>query len=211
MSANAPTSILGVTQYCIQGDTIQTRRLAPTVGEASQTRKFQVSLLFVDHRIVSLDMPPLCKWPEVGGVPIVSGDGQCSDIVSNYLHRYEHRTVSRVRSRRYSNLCEIRWNPACLAPCVTFKQGANQTPLESRPAIHLLGVIARSQRVLAPPSIVQSNLCVGRITCLCMIAHFSVLPRQRGETVYQLSMKDPNLNKREVLPHSTCVAQTDRL
>ena len=62
--------------------TIQTRRLAPTVGEASQTRKFQVSLLFVDHRIVSLDMPPLCKWPEVGGVPIVSGDGQCSDIVS---------------------------------------------------------------------------------------------------------------------------------
>ena len=62
--------------------TIQTRRLAPTVGEASQTRKFQVSLLFVDHRIVSLDMPPLCKWPEVGGVPIVSEDGQCSDIVS---------------------------------------------------------------------------------------------------------------------------------
>ena len=46
--------------------TIQTRRLAPTVGEASQTHKFQVSLLFVDHRIVSLDMPPLCKWPEVG-------------------------------------------------------------------------------------------------------------------------------------------------
>ena len=94
MSANAPTSILGVTPVLYprrrdtQGPqglctrTIQTRRLAPTVGEASQTRKFQVSLLFVDHRIVSLDMPPLCKWPEVGGVPIVSGDGQCSDIVS---------------------------------------------------------------------------------------------------------------------------------
>ena len=26
--------------------------------------------------------PTVCKWPEVGGVPIVSGDGQCSDIVS---------------------------------------------------------------------------------------------------------------------------------
>ena len=149
---------------CIR--TIQTRRLAPTVGEASQSRKCQISLLFVDHRIVSLDMPPLCKWPEVGGVPIVSGDGQCSDIVSEvfkHLRGYlrpltlagiypqrvlvgnssrdrlrhsrfprglcmlmqacwrpasnsnysisigtSHRTVSRVRSRRCSNLCEIR-------------------------------------------------------------------------------------------------------
>ena len=27
-------------------------------------------------------MPPLCKWPEVVGVPIVSGDGQCSDVVT---------------------------------------------------------------------------------------------------------------------------------
>ena len=45
-------------------------------------RKVQVSLLFVEHHVVSLDMPPLCKWPEVVGVPIVSGDGQCSDVVT---------------------------------------------------------------------------------------------------------------------------------
>ena len=64
--------------------TIQTRRLAPTVDcrRSKPARKVQVSLLFVEHHVVSLDMPPLCKWPEVVGVPIVSGDGQCSDVVT---------------------------------------------------------------------------------------------------------------------------------
>ena len=77
MSANAPTSILGVTQHCIQGEAALK---APR--DCKPARKVQVSLLFVEHHVVSLDMPPLCKWPEVVGVPIVSGDGQCSDVVS---------------------------------------------------------------------------------------------------------------------------------
>ena len=134
----------------------------------------------------------------------------CGAQPTNYLHGYSHRTVSRVRIRRYSNCCEIRWNPASLAPCVTFKQEASPTPLKSRPASHLLGVIALSQRFLALPSKVQSNLCVGRITCLCSIAHFRVLQKSVGAGD-QLSMQDSNLNTREVVPHATCVAQTVRL
>ena len=89
------TSILGVTQPCIQGEAAlkALRDCAPTllysdsqVGancrRSKPVHKVQVSLLFVEHHVVSLDMPPLCKWPEVVGVPIVSGDGQCSDVVS---------------------------------------------------------------------------------------------------------------------------------
>ena len=39
----------------------------------------------------------------------------------------------------------------------------------------------------------------------------SCVTEKRGETGDQLSMKDPNLNTREVVPHSTCGAQTVRL
>ena len=39
----------------------------------------------------------------------------------------------------------------------------------------------------------------------------SCVTEERGETGDQLFMKDPNLNTREVVPHSTCVAQTVRL
>ena len=132
MSANASTSILGVTQHCIQGEAaLKTSRdcsdsqVGANCRRSKPACKVQVSLLFVEHHVVSLDMPPQCKWPEVVDVPIVSGDSQCSDVVSevfghlrgylcphatNYLHGYSHRTVSRVRSRRYSNCCEILWN-----------------------------------------------------------------------------------------------------
>ena len=44
--------------------TILTRRLALTVGGASQTLMFQISLLLVGNCVVNLDMPPLCRWPE---------------------------------------------------------------------------------------------------------------------------------------------------
>ena len=62
MSANTSTSILGepsivskekkhsLQSLCTR--TIQTRRFDANCGR-SQIRKFQVSLLFVDHRIVS--------------------------------------------------------------------------------------------------------------------------------------------------------------
>ena len=72
-----------------------------------------------------------------------------------------------------------------MAPCGTFKQGASQTSLKSRPAIHL-GVIARSQRVLAPPSIVQSNLCVGRITSVPFWLKLSRLKNPRSPLCFQL-------------------------
>ena len=44
--------------------TSPTRRLALTVGGASQTHLFQISLLLVGNCVVNLDMPPLCRWPE---------------------------------------------------------------------------------------------------------------------------------------------------
>ena len=72
VSANAPTAILDVTQQGIQGEA------QGLCTSTSQTRR----LAFIGHHVVSLDMPPLCKWPEVVGVPIVSGDGQCSDVVT---------------------------------------------------------------------------------------------------------------------------------
>ena len=40
------------------------RRLALTVGGASQTHMFQISLLLAGNCVVNLDMPPLCGWPE---------------------------------------------------------------------------------------------------------------------------------------------------
>ena len=36
------------------------------------------------------------------------------------------RLVSRCQSRRYSILCELRWNSACLAPGGTGKREASQ-------------------------------------------------------------------------------------
>ena len=63
------------------------------------------------------------------------------------------RPVSRCQSRRYSILCEIRWYPACLAPCVTGKQEANQAPLDIKPAIHLSeSAVALFPRVLSHPT-----------------------------------------------------------
>ena len=93
VSANAPTAILGVTQQCIQGEAALeaprdcAQALVRLAGwrqcrRSKPARKVQVSLWFIGHHVVSLDMPPLCKWPEVVGVPIVSGDGQCSDVVT---------------------------------------------------------------------------------------------------------------------------------
>ena len=104
---------------------------------------------------------------------------------TNY-HGYSHRTVSRVRSRRYSNCCEIRWNPASLAPCVTFSVFLDPHPKFIQP-------LCRSHHL---PLLDCALSCV---------------TEERGETGDQLSMKDPNLNTREVVPHSTCGAQTVRL
>ena len=83
MSANAPTAILGVTQHCIQGEAAlkapgivhqhySDSQVGANCRRSKPAPKVQVSLLFIEHHVVSLDMPPLCKWPEVVGVPIVS-------------------------------------------------------------------------------------------------------------------------------------------
>ena len=50
---------------------------------------------------------------------------------------FDCRPVSRCHSRRYSILWELRWYPACLAPCVTGKRKANQVPLDIKPVIGL--------------------------------------------------------------------------
>ena len=84
---------------------------------------------------------------------ILRGGGPCSgpalDLVQD-MHRVYRwslpsfwwtgtncRPVSRCHSRRYSILCEPRWYPACLAPCVPGKGEANQAPLDAKPAIGL--------------------------------------------------------------------------
>ena len=86
-----------------------------------------------------------------------------------------YRTVSRFQSRRYSILCEIRWNPACLAPCVTGKQGTNQAPLDNKPAIHLSESASTfpacpftSIHTVNPTSVVDS------VTFSCSVVHLSV-------------------------------------
>ena len=111
------------------------------------------------------------------------------------------RTVKRFQSRRYSILCEIRWNPACLAPCVTGKQGTNQAPLDNKPAIHLSESASTfpacpftSIHTVNPTSVVES------VTFSCSVLHLNVSPRHRGETVYQQDMKDPNLHTKMFCP-----------
>ena len=104
----------GKCPYCNPGglctSTRQTRRLAPTVEEASQPRKVQVSLWFMGHHVVSLDMPPLCKWPEVVGVPIVSGDGQCSDVVTEVFGHLRGLPVSARLGWYLSKTCTCSEN-----------------------------------------------------------------------------------------------------
>ena len=51
-----------------------------------------------------LDMPPLCKWPEVVGVPIVSGDGQCSDVVTEVFGHLRGYLCPHVLAGIYSKL-----------------------------------------------------------------------------------------------------------
>ena len=82
-----------------------------------------------------------------------------------------------------------------MAPCVTGKQGTKQAPLDSKHAIHLPESASTfpacpftSIHTVNPTSVVE---CV---TCSCSVVHLDVWPKQRGETVYQQDMKDPNLH-----------------
>ena len=181
-------------------------------------------------------MSPLCKWPEEVGVPIVSGDSQCSDVVLEvfgHLRGYlcphalagiypklvlvENSSRDRLRSSSFPEDSVYAdaslWAPSqptifmgtATAPSQELGVGGIPTVvrfggiqlvwhlvlLSSKKLVRLpwraglqsISLIALSQRFLAPPSKVQSNLCVGRITCLCSIAHFRVLPKSVGRLV----------------------------
>ena len=60
---------------------VPTRRLALTVGGASQSHMFQISLLLAGNCVVNLDMPSLCGWSENKAASHLStGNGRCSGV-----------------------------------------------------------------------------------------------------------------------------------
>ena len=177
VSANSLTAILGVTQHCIQGEAAlkasrgivrqhySDLQVGANCRRSKPACKVQVSLLFIEHHVVSLDMPSLCKWSEVVGVPIRTA--QCSDASKKLV-----------------------WLP--------WRAG--------------LQFISRSNRSFPAFSCTSiqssSNLCVALLAFARLRTFVCYCTEERGETGDQLSMKDPNLNTRENVPHSTCSAQT---
>ena len=60
---------------------VPTRRLALSVGGASQSHMFQISLLLTGACVVNLDMPSLCGWSENKAASHLStGNGRCAGV-----------------------------------------------------------------------------------------------------------------------------------